>query len=112
MKEPCSAIPIDEIVSLSWYESSWKGVTKSAGGKKANRDGKYRRKLVFLSSNSVSPIQDSFLLQSDTYLWMTMIKKDTNACRPSYDYGTDESGCIPHPTINRLLCAAIGHRWP
>jgi len=32
MKEQCSAIPIDETVSLSWYENSWKRVTKSAGG--------------------------------------------------------------------------------
>jgi hypothetical protein len=41
-----------------------------------------------------------------------MIRKDMNACRQSYDYGTDESGCILHTTINCLLCAAIGHRWP
>jgi hypothetical protein len=34
-KKQCSAIPIDEIISLSWYENSWKRVTNSAGGNDA-----------------------------------------------------------------------------
>jgi len=45
-------------------------------------------------------------------LWLRMLKRDLDAGVPDYACGMDETSLVPQPTINSLLCASIGHRYP
>lgn len=45
-------------------------------------------------------------------LWLRMLKKDLDNKVPDYACGMDETRLVPQPTINSLLCASIGHRYP